>query len=390
MQAISIKKPLIKHMMSRLFWLMLALTLLTIGSLHFGAQSLQSQILSKDADALLQQLSWQQDNPGFDVEGLSRLRVNYQQPNSGHYYFLQAQSGTQLRSDSLADFALQLPQRSLNEVDVFTLSGPDSQHLLVHFAQYNIDGRWVDLAVAQDYSLIQQTLYYVYAAIALLYLLVYLLIGLIHYSGLKKHIGAIPTQQREMGLETLQKNLFAPAYPKEWLPMADRLHQALIQLRSQSWREQQISNAYEVVWPLDLHRSFEPYQLNYPDKHFNLDYRLPATHFLLHREDMNHALQTLLDNAVKWCNEQVLLTVTHEDNKLRLVFEDDGNGMDPERLDIIQQRTQARQISTEDGGLRHLEEIVYAYQGELRFATSEMLGGLKVTLSFDRPDFYQS
>ncbi|MBE0493133.1 MAG: hypothetical protein IBX48_02220 [Thiomicrospira sp.] len=59
--------------------------------------------------------------------------------------------------------------------------------------------------------------------------------------------------------------------------------------------------------------------------------------------------------------------------------------MAADRLEQIQQRSQARQPGEEPGGLQQVEQMVYAYQGHLVFGHSESLGGLLVELYFDRP-----
>jgi len=69
---------------------------------------------------------------------------------------------------------------------------------------------------------------------------------------------------------------------------------------------------------------------------------------------------------------------------LHIVIEDDGPGMESEELQLVTSRG-VRMDETKQGhglGLAIVREIVDAYGGRLELGQSDVLGGLKVTVSF--------
>lgn len=355
---------------------------LGLAAVYFGSQYWVGQQLAADARALLEQTTWP-ENQSIQVD-TRFLRVNFSEPDSGHYFVLYAQGQQHIASPSLNGYALPLPERTSAEVDLFITEGPNQNPVLVSFGSVELDGRWLDLAIAKDFSLENAMLkqFYVFysALVALLWLIT---LGLSrHFLGHK--LAHLPTA-KQLGLQSLQADIFAKHWPSEWMPLADHLHQALIQLRARMVLKDQKPISYQVHWPRDLRRHVEAYQASHAQLQLQLNYALEDSTFLIAQSDMDLLLKNLLDNAVNWSQSQVVLTVTHSDDRLCLCFEDDGEGMAPERLEQIQQRTQVREAGQEPGGLQQVEQMVYAYQGHLSFGHSEKLGGLMVALYFDRP-----
>lgn len=358
------------------FWL------LGLAAVYFGSQYWVGQQLANDARALLAQTDWPKNQP-IQIDTRS-LRVNYSSPDSGHYFVLHAQGQQHIASASLQGYVLPLPERTRADVDLFVTQGPDQNPVFVSFGSVELDGRWLDLAMAKDYALETAMLkqFYVFysALIALLWLIT---LGLSRYF-LTSSLAKLPAAQ-QLGLQSLQADIFAKRWPSEWMPLADQLHQALVQLRAHRVREGQQPISYQLHWPRDLRNHVEAYQASHPHLQIQLNYTLGDARFLIAQSDMKVLLKNLLDNAVNWSQSQVILTVTHKDDRLCLCFEDDGEGMAPERLEQIQQRSKKREAGQEPGGLQQVEQIVYAYEGHLSFGHSETLGGLMVVLCFDRP-----
>lgn len=355
---------------------------LGLASVYFGSQYWVGQQLAADARDLLAQTKWP-DGQAIQIDSRSQ-RVNYSEPDSGHYFVLYAQGQQHIDSPSLNGYVLPLPERSSAEVDLFVIEGPNQKPVLVSFGSVELNDRWLDLAVAKDYSLetamLKQFYIFYSALIALLWLIT---LGLSrHFLG--HRLASLPKPQ-QLGLQSLQADIFAKRWPSEWMPLADHLHQALIQLRARMVLKDQKPISYQIHWPRDLRRHIDAYQASHPDLQIQLNYALEDTTFLIAQSDMDLLLKNLLDNAVNWGESQVILSVAHLDDRLCLRFEDDGEGMAPERLEQIQQRSQAREAGEEPGGLQQVEQIVYAYQGHLVFGHSENLGGLMVELYFDRP-----
>jgi len=125
----------------------------------------------------------------------------------------------------------------------------------------------------------------------------------------------------------------------------------------------------------------------YQDKGINFDIRI-AEGALLYGEsgDLMEVLGNLMDNACKWCEGRVSLTVSalsdHEWRKgMRLCVEDDGPGIAQDQIDSVLQRGKRgdSQVPGHGIGLAVVSEIVAAYGGEIEVGISE-LGGAKVTL----------
>lgn len=100
--------------------------------------------------------------------------------------------------------------------------------------------------------------------------------------------------------------------------------------------------------------------------------------------DLNEILGNLLDNACKAAKSKVLITVRNTQNKLNIVIEDDGKGINIEKQAMIFERG-IRADSYEKGhgiGLAIVRDLVDSYNGELAVSASKELGGAKFTMRF--------
>ena len=106
----------------------------------------------------------------------------------------------------------------------------------------------------------------------------------------------------------------------------------------------------------------------------------------LERDDMLEVLGNLLDNAFKWADSRIRLTLNDRDGHLHLCVEDDGPGIAPERRQQVLQRGQRLDERTPgDGlGLAIVSDTVAAYGGELSLGESAW-GGLRVELRLPVP-----
>jgi signal transduction histidine kinase len=102
----------------------------------------------------------------------------------------------------------------------------------------------------------------------------------------------------------------------------------------------------------------------------------------LDRADMLELTGNLLDNACKFAGDRVKLTLGSIDDRLDLVFEDDGAGLVPEQIQQLNRRG-IRLDETVAGhglGLGICRDILGYYHGSLSFTRSD-LGGLRVSVS---------
>jgi two-component system sensor histidine kinase PhoQ len=106
--------------------------------------------------------------------------------------------------------------------------------------------------------------------------------------------------------------------------------------------------------------------------------------------DLQELIGNLLENAFKWSQKRVLLTVQSESEKgmsrpgLLLVVEDDGPGVDLDNVETLLQRG-ARGDERVQGhgiGLAIVQDIVRAYRGELKVDRSQELGGARFAVHF--------
>ena len=115
-----------------------------------------------------------------------------------------------------------------------------------------------------------------------------------------------------------------------------------------------------------------------------------ATRFPGEIGDLQELLGNLLENAFKWSQRRVLLTVKQETvigyrrPGLVIMVEDDGPGIAPENVDRLLQRGVRgdERVQGHGIGLAIVQDIVRAYRGEMKVDRSGELGGARFLLRF--------
>jgi two-component system sensor histidine kinase PhoQ len=100
----------------------------------------------------------------------------------------------------------------------------------------------------------------------------------------------------------------------------------------------------------------------------------------------------LLDNACKWCEQQVLLKIRPlvqgniESGGMRLTVEDDGPGIPGAAADALLQRgTRLDESAPGHGiGLAVVKDIAASYGGDVNIVKSD-LGGAAITVTIAPP-----
>ncbi|PKD40404.1 sensor histidine kinase [Methylomonas sp. Kb3] len=115
-------------------------------------------------------------------------------------------------------------------------------------------------------------------------------------------------------------------------------------------------------------------QVNAPDQLINFD-----------REDMLELTGNLLDNACKWADKQVLVSVEHGTG-ITISVEDDGPGCSAQDMQQLSKRGLRLDEAVQGHGLglAIVRDIAVFYGGELEIMRSAQLGGLRVSVQFPR------
>ena len=105
--------------------------------------------------------------------------------------------------------------------------------------------------------------------------------------------------------------------------------------------------------------------------------------FKIAEGDFMEILGNLLDNACKWCQNQVSLALTVNNTELQIIVSDNGPGIASDMINEITKRgVRADQLAPGHGvGLAIVQDIVSVYNGNIGFASSRT-GGLEVSIHF--------
>jgi signal transduction histidine kinase len=127
------------------------------------------------------------------------------------------------------------------------------------------------------------------------------------------------------------------------------------------------------------------YAVGHIYKHRDIDIKLLCVKdkwFRGESQDLEEMAGNLLDNACKWAASTVQVSCESIDDRMQLVIEDDGPGIDEEhREDVMRRGRKLDQSQPGHGhGLGIVRDIARLYGGSLDLGRSETLGGLKATL----------
>lgn len=116
----------------------------------------------------------------------------------------------------------------------------------------------------------------------------------------------------------------------------------------------------------------------------------PAHEIRGRREDLEEMLGNLIDNACKWASSRVVISSSisswSSENRLILMVDDDGPGLDPTmRAQVLQRGVRADQHAGGSGlGLAIVSDLAELYGGSVTLETSP-LGGTRARLQLPRP-----
>ncbi|MEN5093649.1 sensor histidine kinase [Pseudomonas protegens] len=403
-----------------------------------GLQRYLEAGLREDSESLL--LALVRGPQGLQLDE-RRLSPAYQRPFSGHYFRIDF-ADVHWRSRSLWD--QELPQLERAGLQSNLQLGPEGQQLLVLRSDYKRLGQSISISVAQDYTPVRESFQRMRQVGLGLGLAGLLLILLLQRITVRRALRPLETAREQIAqLQQGQRSQLDAQVPVELESLVAQINHLLAHTEDSLKRSRNaLGNlGHALKTPLAvllslasgaklqghpevqrmLQEQLEQVQqrlnreLNrarlagdaLPGALFECDAELPgllATLNMIHgehldlsfqaapglrlpwdREDLLELLGNLLDNACKWADAQVRLSVEERATGFFLAVDDDGPGIPQERRSEVFSRG-ARLDEQTDGhglGLGIVRDIVEAWGATLSLEESA-LGGLRVEIALPR------
>nr|WP_186353855.1 ATP-binding protein [Pseudomonas gessardii] len=405
---------------------------------EMGLQRYLESGLRNDSENLLVALV---RGPGGVQLDEQRLSPAYQRPFSGHYFRIDF-SDSHWRSRSLWDQELpQLPQVGLQGN---LQLGPEGQQLLVLRSDYKRFGQSISISVAQDYTPVRESFHLMRQVGLVLGLAALLLILVLQRVTVRRALRPLETAREQIAqLQQGQRSQLDTQVPVELEPLVAQINHLLAHTEDSLKRSrnalgnlghalktplavllsvassEQLKDQPQLVKLLRdqlqqvqqrLNRELNRARLageTLPGALFDCDSELPgllATLRMIHgehldlsyhvrpglqlpwdREDVLELLGNLLDNACKWADAEVRLSLDEAPHCFQLRVEDDGPGIpEAQRSQVFSRGTRLDEQTDGHGlGLGIVRDIVEVWGGTLQLHESE-LGGLKVLIELPR------
>ncbi|AMN79959.1 MULTISPECIES: sensor histidine kinase [Pseudomonas] len=370
-----------------------------------------------------------------------RLSPAYQRPFSGHYFRIDF-ADKHWRSRSLWDQDLpHLPEAGLKGN---LQLGPEGQQLLVLREDYKRFGQSISISVAQDYTPVRESFRLMRQIGLVLGLAALLLVLILQRITVRRALRPLETARNQIAqLQQGQRSQLDTQVPQELEPLVAQINHLLAHTEDSLKRSRNaLGNlGHALKTPLAVllsaassdalkdhpelgkllrdHLEQVQHRLNrelnrarlagetLPGALFDCEKELPGLLAILNmihgehldlsshaapglqlpwdREDLLELLGNLLDNACKWADAEVRLTVTEAEHSYLLAVEDDGPGIpETQRDQVFSRGTRLdEQIHGHGLGLGIVRDIVEVWGGVLQLQESD-LGGLKVLIELPK------
>ena len=399
-----------------------------------GLQSYLESGLKNDSENLLMALSRGPQGLQLDER---RVSPAYQRPFSGHYFSIEF-GDTHWRSRSLWD--AQLPRLSQPGLDSVLQPGPEGQMLLVLRSDYRRLGQVVSISVAQDYTPIRDSFKQVQRIGLGIGVLALIIVLLLQRITVRRALRPLETARKQIAqLQSGQRSQLDAQVPLELEPLVTQVNHLLAHTEDNLKRSRNalgnLGHALKTPLAVLVSLANDPRLAAYPQiqktlreqleqiqqrmsrelnrarlagdalpgAQFDADAELPgllSTLGMIHgdhlelilkaspgihlpwdREDMLELLGNLLDNACKWADSQVELSVSQMPSGFLIEVQDDGPGIPATERDQVFSRgiRLDEQTSGHGLGLGIVRDIVDAWGGEMQLDTGT-LGGLLVRI----------
>ena len=370
-----------------------------------------------------------------------RLSPAYQRPFSGHYFRIDF-GDNHWRSRSLWDQELpQLPQAGLKGN---LQLGPEGQQLLVLRSDYKRFGQSISISVAQDYTPVRESFRLMRQIGLVIGLAALLLVLILQRVTVRRALRPLETARNQIAqLQQGQRSQLDTQVPLELEPLVAQINHLLAHTEDSLQRSRNalgnLGHALKTPMAVLLSAASSDALKDHPQLSqllreqlqqvqqrlnrelnrarlagdalpgalFDCDAELPgllATLRMIHgehldlssdaapglqlpwdREDLLELLGNLLDNACKWADAEVRLSVIETPRSYLLAVEDDGPGIPEAQRDQVFSRGARldEQMIGHGLGLGIVRDIVEVWGGVLQLQESE-LGGLKVLIELPR------
>ena len=366
-----------------------------------------------------------------------RLSPAYQRPFSGHYFSIEF-GDTHWRSRSLWD--AQLPRPSQPGLDSVLQPGPEGQMLLVLRSDYQRLGQAVSISVAQDYTPIRDSFKQVQRIGLGMGVLALIVVLLLQRVTVRRALRPLETARKQIAqLQAGQRSQLDAQVPLELEPLVTQINHLLAHTEDNLKRSRNalgnLGHALKTPLAVLISLANDPRLAAYPQiqhtlreqleqiqqrmgrelnrarlagdalpgAQFDADAELPgllSTLGMIHgehlelvlkaapglhlpwdREDMLEMLGNLLDNACKWADAQVELSLSQTPGGYVIEVQDDGPGIpEGERDQVFSRGTRLDEQTSGHGlGLGIVRDIVDAWGGEMQLETGAR-GGLLVRI----------
>jgi signal transduction histidine kinase len=370
-----------------------------------------------------------------------RLSPAYQRPFSGHYFRIDF-ADVHWRSRSLWDQELpRLPEAGLKGN---LQLGPEGQQLLVLRSDYKRFGKSISISVAQDYTPVRESFRLMRQVGLVMGLAALLLVLILQRVTVRRALRPLETARNQIAqLQQGQRSQLDTQVPLELEPLVAQINHLLAHTEDSLKRSRNalgnLGHALKTPMALLLSAASSDTLKDHPQlsqllreqlgqvqqrlnrelnrarlagdalpgalfdcetelpgllatlrmihgEHLDLSYHVaPGLQLPWDREDLLELLGNLLDNACKWADADVRLSVSETPRSYLLAVEDDGPGIPEAKRDQVFSRGARldEQMIGHGLGLGIVRDIVEVWGGTLQLQESE-LGGLKVLIELPR------
>ncbi|MDH5445100.1 MAG: ATP-binding protein [Gammaproteobacteria bacterium] len=405
---------------------------------QFLAEEYIASRLQHDAESLLSQLK--QDKSGVLKLSDSQIDSVYTKPFSGHYYQINIEKQI-IKSRSLWDSLLQAVSVETGQQLRSYHAGPNQQQLLVMHYGFEKQGKTIQIHIAEDLNPVTASIREFnirFAITALLMLMVLVIVQMFIMRRSLKTLRIIRDELSQLQEGKISQLSRCPLI--ELHPLVDEINHMLTNMSQRLRRsrgslgdlahsikrpltviQQHIEQAENV--PVELRNSMleqlsdinqltertlkraslagdqhgvtrfsfstdvdaliKTLELMYSTSNVHIDQKVDSDiSYHIDRQDMLELLGNLLDNACKWANSRVMLSIS-QNGALNICVEDDGPGIDQTDKEQLAKRG-SRLDESKPGyglGLGIATDIVEEYGGTIHYSRSQELGGFKVDIS---------